>query len=78
MVSLVEPFTKEGYYSVRRQSPNARLEVSKAALDGGASLWQMVRHAHHPEPVEGGRLGGILQMNVFIILRPLIGVSHED
>jgi len=29
--------TKEGN-SVRRQSPNARLEVSNAALDGGASL----------------------------------------
>ena len=37
MVSLVEPFAKEGN-SVRRQSPNARLEVSNAALDGGASL----------------------------------------
>jgi len=51
--------TKEGN-SVRRQSPNARLEVSNVALDGGASLLQMVRHAHHPEPVEGGRSGGIL------------------
>jgi hypothetical protein len=27
--------------SVRRQSPNARLEVSNAALDGGASLWYL-------------------------------------
>ena len=27
--------------------------------DDYSSLWQMVRHAHHPEPVEGGRLGGI-------------------
>jgi len=32
----------------------------------------MVRHAHHPEFAEGGRLGGILQMDVVIILRLLI------
>jgi len=50
-------FPKRGN-SVRRQSPNARFEVSNAALDGGASLWKMVRHAHHPEPVEGGREEG--------------------
>jgi hypothetical protein len=31
----------------------------------------MVRHAHHPEPVEGGRLGGILLINVVIIMRLL-------
>ena len=24
-------------------------------------LWQMVRDAHHPEPVEGGRWGGFLR-----------------
>ena len=28
---------------------------------GVSSLWKMVRHAHHPEPVEGGRQGGIFK-----------------
>jgi len=55
--------------SVRRQSPNARLEVSNAALDGGASLWQMVRHAHHPEPVEGGI--GLHKINFEIFPLPI-------
>jgi hypothetical protein len=35
----------------------------------------MVRHAHHPEPVEGGRLGGILQIDVFTILRLLLWID---
>ena len=26
-----------------------------------SSLWKMVRHAHHPELVEGGRQGGIFK-----------------
>ena len=41
------PAAKEGD-SVRRQSPNARLEVSNAALDGGASLWSPTQSGLSP------------------------------
>jgi hypothetical protein len=41
-----------------------------------SSLWQMVRHAHHPEPVEGGRQGGIFKALKYYHISYLSRIIH--